>query len=152
MISRDFGDRFVRNFDPTFERNEESVGVRRIEVITGAGGRRTWSAEDKARIVGETLRAGANVSAIARRCGLRPQQVYGWRRLARDGALEVSSEGAVGFVPIVATVGDAAVARPARPPRSGGIEIEIAGMVIRIAPGTDWRFVRDMLRAAKAAL
>jgi transposase len=139
----------VRNFDPTFETNE-AVGVRRLEVITGVGGRRTWSTEDKARIVGETLATGANVAAIARRYGLRPQQVYTWRRLAREGALAVSSGEAVGFVPIVAAGSDAA-AQPASPSRPCGIEIEIAGTVVRIAPGTDWRFVRDVLRAAKAA-
>ena len=119
-------------------------------MITGVGGRRTWSTEDKGRIVGETLRAGANVSAIARRYGLRPQQVYAWRRLAREGTLAVSPEGEVGFVPIVATGNDAA-APPATRSRPDGIAIEVAGMVIHIAPGLDWRFVRDVLRAAKAA-
>lgn len=140
----------MRNFDPTLETNE-AVGVRRLEVITGVGGRRTWSTEDKARIVGETLATGANVAAIARRYGLRPQQVYTWRRLAREGALAVSSGDRIGFVPIVATGGEAAAPPPATPLRPGGIEIEIAGMVIRIAPGVDWRFMREVLRAAKAA-
>lgn len=139
----------MRNFDPTFETNEV-VGVRRLEVITGVGGRRTWSAEDKARIVGETLAAGANVSAVARQYGLRPQQLYAWRRLAREGTLAVSADGEVGFVPIVATDGEAAAALPAIPSRAVRIDIEIAGMVIRIAPGADWRFVREVLRAAKA--
>ena len=32
--------------------------VRRIEIFTGAGRRRTWSAEDKARIVAESLTSG----------------------------------------------------------------------------------------------
>jgi hypothetical protein len=72
----------VRNFDPTCE-TSEVVGVRRFEVITGAGGRRAWSAENKARIVAESLAAGANVSAVARRYGLLPQQVEGldWSRV-----------------------------------------------------------------------
>ena len=76
----------MRNFDPTFE-PKGMVGVRRLEVITGVGGRRAWSHEDKGRIVAESFAAGANVSAVARRYGLRPQQVYAWRRLARGGAL-----------------------------------------------------------------
>jgi transposase-like protein len=45
------------------------VGVRRLEVITGVGGRRAWSHEDKGRIVAESFAAGANVSAVARRYG-----------------------------------------------------------------------------------
>ena len=75
----------MRNFDPTFE-PKEMVGVRRLEVITGVGGRRAWSHEDKGRIVAESFAAGANVSAVARRYGLRPQQVYAWRRLAPGSA------------------------------------------------------------------
>ena len=139
----------MRNFEPTCEPNEV-VGIRRLEVITGIGGRRAWSSEDKARIVTETLTAGANVSAIARRYGLRPQQVYAWRRQARERTLAPPAEGGIGFVPIVAT-GDAARPAPAMPPRPGMVEIEIAEVVLRVAPGVDWRFLRDVFRAAKAA-
>jgi transposase len=140
MISPVWGDRFVRSFDPTFERKE----IGRLEVITGVGGRRAWSDEDKGRIVAESFAVGANVSAVARRYGLRPQQVYAWRRLARDGALALPSEAALGFVPVIA-----AESEPATP--SGIVEIEITGTVIRVAPGVDWRHLRDVLRAVKAA-
>jgi len=140
----------VRSFDPTFEPNEV-VGIRRLEVITGVGGRRSWSLEDKGRIVGESFAAGANVSAVARRYELRPQQVYAWRRLARSGALTLPAEEAVGFVPIVATSGEASPPLKASM-RPGTVEIELAGAVIRVAPGVDWRHLRDMLRAVKAAM
>jgi transposase len=56
--------------------------VRRIELITGTGRRRRWSDDDKARIIVESLRPGANVSEVARRNGLSPQQLFGWRREA----------------------------------------------------------------------
>jgi transposase len=135
----------MRNFDPTCEPNGV-VGIRRLEVITGAGGRRSWSAEDKAQIVAESLASGANVSAIARRYGLRPQQVYTWRRLARAGEIALPADGDIGFVPVVAAEA------PAPVPASGGaVEIAVAGTVVRVAPGVDWRFLRDVLRAAKAA-
>ena len=39
--------------------------------------------DDKARIIAETLEAGAVVSEVARRHGLRPQQLFTWRREAR---------------------------------------------------------------------
>ena len=139
----------MRNFDPTFEPNG-MVGVRRLEVITGIGGRRVWSNEDKGRIVAESFAAGANVSAVARRYGLRPQQVYAWRRLARSGALVLPAEEALGFVPVVATESASVASATAAPTLSGIVEIEIAGAVIRVAPGVDWRHLREVLRAVKA--
>ena len=54
--------------------------VHRLEVFTGAGRRRTWSDQDKARIVTEIAVSGESVSAVARRHGLSPQQLFGWRR------------------------------------------------------------------------
>ncbi len=59
------------------------VDVRRHELITGSGRRRRWSRDDKARIVSESLKPGANVSELARRHGLSPGQLFGWRRKAR---------------------------------------------------------------------
>ncbi|WP_189587921.1 transposase [Mesorhizobium sp. M3A.F.Ca.ET.201.01.1.1] len=39
---------------------------RRFEVINGAGGRRRWSGDDKARIIAETLEPNAIISEVAR--------------------------------------------------------------------------------------
>jgi transposase len=146
------GDRFVRNFEATFEPNE-TVGIRRLEVITGAGGRRSWSRDDKARIIAESFAAGANVSAVARRYGLLPQQVYAWRRLARSGSLALLVNEEAEFAPILAT-GDEAPPEAPTPSssRPDSIEIELVGTVVRVTPGTDWRHLRDVLRAVKAAM
>ena len=76
-------DRLVSGLDL---RLEPARSVRRVEIINGIGGRRRWSVDDKARIVEETLVAGAVVSEIARRHGLTPQQLFGWRRAARRSA------------------------------------------------------------------
>nr|WP_249808634.1 transposase [Bradyrhizobium sp. 166] len=54
--------------------------VRRLEVFTGAGRRRKWSDEDKVRIVAEIVASGDSVCSVARRHGLSPQQLFGWRR------------------------------------------------------------------------
>ena len=91
-------------FDHTLERKLESrpdgaddgvVDVRRIELITGTGRRRQWSTGDKARILLESLEPGANVSEVARRNGLSPQQLFGWRREARaligENAIEAAN-------------------------------------------------------------
>jgi transposase len=68
-------------FDP------KAAELRRFEVITGTGRRRHWSAVAKARIVAESFAPGVQVSDVARRHGLRPQQLFGWRREARGGRL-----------------------------------------------------------------
>jgi transposase len=61
--------------------------VRRIEVFTGAGRRRSWSAAEKAAIIAESYGAGETVCAVARRHGLTPRQLFAWRRLARQSVL-----------------------------------------------------------------
>ncbi|WP_156407124.1 transposase [Bosea sp. Root670] len=56
-------------------------------------GRRGWSVEAKVRLVAETYTAGANVSTIARRAGMAPSQLFGWRRQALDsGAFAPAAE------------------------------------------------------------
>jgi transposase len=48
----------------------------RLKVFTGAGRRRTWPAEVKARIVAESYVPGTMACAVARRHGLSPQQLF----------------------------------------------------------------------------
>jgi Transposase len=63
-----------------FDVNDDAKGeFRRVEVLTGPARRRRWSAEEKARIVEETLAPGARVSEVARRWQVCSQQVFGWR-------------------------------------------------------------------------
>src|SRR5215217_5532744 len=88
-----------------FDVNDDAKGeYRRVEILTGPGRRRRWSAE-KARIVEETLVPGARVSEVARRWQVCAQQVFGWRREARQEIMAecVATGGtiAAGFVPIV---------------------------------------------------
>src|SRR3954449_7772607 len=71
-------------------------GFRRVEVITGVGRRRRWTDEEKAWIVAESLDPAATVSAVARRYGLHPSQLFVWRQqFAAPAARE-----APGFVPV----------------------------------------------------
>ena len=46
-----------------------SEPARRMEIFTGAGRRRSWSSEQKAAIVAESLSGRESVSAVARRHG-----------------------------------------------------------------------------------
>ena len=55
----------------------------RVEVLGGLERRRRWSQDDKARIVEETLAAGAKVTEVARRNGDAASVLFTWRRQAR---------------------------------------------------------------------
>src|SRR3712207_3815510 len=90
-----------------YDANDDAkAGFRRIEVLTGPGRRRRWSADEKARAVAETLRPGATVSGVARRWQICPQQLFGWRRQAlREGGDHRGTGSAddrhAAFVPLV---------------------------------------------------
>jgi transposase-like protein len=82
-MSDGFDNKLKRKLESKAVQGAGSVSaVRRIEVITGVARRRRWSSDEKARIVAESLRPGANVSEVARRNGLSPQQLFAWRREA----------------------------------------------------------------------
>ena len=123
---------------------------RRLEIFTGAGRRRTWSAEAKARIVAESQAADASVCAVARRHGLTPQQLFTWRREARQRAPSAANDGTPAFVPVV--LEPAATTRP-KPPRRArptpAVEIEVAGLLVRVPPGMDAATIAAVLQAAK---
>jgi transposase len=112
--------------DHTFD--PKAAELRRFEVITGTGRRRNWPAEVKARIVAESLAPGARVSDVARRHGLRPQQLFGWRREVRREQLPVAGEEGAAFVPLVASLPSGPVAAEA----GACIEIEMRGVVVRL--------------------
>jgi len=71
-----------------------------VEVIEPArpGRRRRFTAEEKRKIVEETVVPGQSVSSVSRRYGVSPSQVFKWRRLVDEGTM--SSLGAdEGVVP-----------------------------------------------------
>jgi len=115
-----------------------------MEVITGDVGRRIWSPEEKARILAEAAVPGAVVSEVARRYGLRPQQVFGWRREAR--AAGRSQDEAMVFAPVVLDAVPPAAA-PKEPP---AIEVQIGDAVVRVPAGMDSATVKAVLRAVRA--
>lgn len=53
--------------------------------IVDTGRRRRFSVDAKRRIVEESFVSGDSVSAVARRHGLLPAQLFTWRRAAREG-------------------------------------------------------------------
>jgi len=105
--------------------------------------RRRFSVEQKLAVLTEATAPGANMSAVARRHGLLPAQVYKWRRLAELGvigvpgasklpsfvAVEIAQEVRSLPAPVSAekpTAG-AGASRRRRRKKAGLIEIELEG-------------------------
>lgn len=139
-----------------------SKGAQRFEVFTGAGKRREWPPEVKASIVAECYSGREGVSAVARRHGLDPSQVYAWRRDLRKqlevaGVVLPATEPEVpSFVPAIVevngTVHSAPKCRPLRRRRSTGaaVELEIDGVAVKIGRGADASIIAAVIEALKA--
>jgi transposase len=145
-------DRFVSGLD---HRLEPEAEIRRFEVINGAMGRRRCPADDRARILEETLAPGAVVSAVARRHGLTPQQLFTWRREARKRG-EADAK-ALAFVPAVVAGSGATpqepksprAKRPAPRRRTAAIEVETSGITVRIGDGASSATIAAVIRTLK---
>src|ERR1700680_2446914 len=127
-------------FDPT------AAELRRFGVITGTGRRRNWPAEVKARIVAESLAPGAQVSDVARRHGIRSQQLFGWRREARRGPRPGAGEEGTPSVPLVASPPSGTAAAEA----GVCIEIEMRGIVVRLRGRIAAGSLAEVLAAVKS--
>jgi transposase len=127
----------------------KSEPVRRVEVFTGAGRRRTWTAEQKLRLVAESYAVGETVSAVARRHGLTPQQLFGWRRAAGRPLATGRGEHGPAFAPVIV---EGAPSRASVVPPSGmpAIEIVIGATTVRVPPGADVATLQAVLCAVKA--
>lgn len=109
--------------------------ARRIEVFTGPGQRRRWSAEAKAQIVAESYET--SVGEVADRYSLAKTQVFTWRRDARRSA----------FAQVV--VDDAAPGSD-EAATDGAIEIELVGARVRIGREADARMAVAVIGALRA--
>jgi transposase len=154
-------------FDHSVDRSDDTKEVsaparlRRIEVITGAERRRKWSAEEKAEIVAESLAEGAVVSEVARRHGLSPQQLFGWRarlRAAVKGSVP-SSDATPSFVPAIVASEPPSPAAPALTAAvmamgaagvaPASIEIALGGVIVRVRGEADPRALTAVLKALR---
>jgi transposase len=136
-----------------------SEGPRRFDVFTGAGRRRSFTRAEKATMVEESYAGGDTVCGVARRHGLTPQQLFGWRRLAR---LQPAPAARSLFVPVIMSP------EPEPPSKSGpsagsgsrgrrrrtgaaSIEFEVGGVVVRVGRDADAGAIAAVIGALKAA-
>ena len=139
------------------EHSDVSKGAapaQRLEIFTGAGRRRSWTAEQKAAIVAESFEGGALISHVARRHGLTPQQLFNWRRQARRAADEgtdalpfaavvVETRGSVSL-PVKSAEGKPDACPPV-------IELDVSGSSVWIWPDAEVAMVTAIIGALKAA-
>jgi transposase len=111
----------------------------RLEV-SPAQARRRWSAQAKTALIEETLKPGANVSAIARQAGIAPAQLFGWRRKALQAGVvrRDQPEPQLGFVEVTS-------------PSSATVEIVVADMLVRVSGDVDPDHLIKVLRAVRQA-
>jgi transposase len=102
--------------------------------------RRRWSAQAKMALIEETLKPGANVSAIARQAGVSPAQLFGWRRKALETGIvrRDEPEAPLGFVEVT-------------PTSASMIEIVVAGVVVRVGADVNQDHLIRVLRAVRQA-
>ena len=124
--------------------HEPPRAVRRLEVITGAGVRRLWSADEKARILDEATAPGAIVSEVARRHSMSPQHLFTWRRQAKREA----GDHPLAFTPVVVAPDPSQAISAA--PREAVIEIAVEGAVVRVPPGADGATLAVVLQVLKS--
>ena len=135
--------------------NQMVEPARRIEVFTGSGRRRSWDAEDKARIIAESYAGDESVSAVARRHGLTAQQLFGWRRVAQRLMDVTSPASSPAFVPAVVetpTAEPGSKRRARKSSVSAPIELEIDGVTVRVGRDAEAKTVVAVIRALKAGL
>ena len=128
----------------------ETSGVRgRVDIRVGVGRRRRWSDEAKGRMVAESYAPGAVVSEVARQNDI--SHLFAWRKAARAGLLSLPADKAPLFVPVVTELRHDGTMTAASSRDATAITIEIGGTVVRAASGVDPAWLRDVLRAVKAA-
>ena len=113
-----------------------------VEVRVRTVRRRSWSAEDKLRIVGETLEPGALAKVVADRHGIGTGLLFTWRR-------EMLATAMSGFAPVavVPEPPSTEVAVPAKAAGASGL-IEVAfpsGATVRVGGDVDPAMLRIVL-------
>ena len=106
-----------------------------VEVVTRGEGRRSWSWDQKRRIVVEAMQPGATPTEVIRRWGLTSSLFYTWRRQVMGGELGAVPTPLPTFAQVAMT-GDAPAEQPVpdRPARAPA-RIEVAlpcGTVLRL--------------------
>ena len=119
--------------------------ARRFEIV--ADTRRRWSREEKLAIVEEASGPCVNLSAVARRHGIKPALLYRWRKELGDGAAASMS-----LVPVVVGSPDEGKTVPVAAPISHQtIEVTLAnGRSVKVPIDLDAATLKRLISALDA--
>lgn len=114
-----------------------TVASERVEIVTRGEGRRSYSAEEKVRLVAETFQPGETVTAVSRRHGICASLLHRWRRAAR-GEVPSRRLARPQLLPVRLVAPDASAPQPRPAPvpgiAPGSIEVVLRnGRVLRVA-------------------
>jgi len=142
-------DRFVHNDDHSDV--TKPVRVQRIEVITGIERRRRWPRDKKLAIVAESFQEGCRVADVARRHGISPQQLFGWRGQLRAELNTAAPVEVPLFAPAIVESSVPQSTDIVQAPASPSIEIVLGQAVVRIRGVVDARTLAVVLKALKVS-
>ena len=118
-------------------------GVERVEIVTRGEVRRSYTPEEKARLLTEAAVPGARVLLVAQRHGVSPSLVYRWRRQAEGRPARKAPPRPPAFVPLLLEGGESARGSPPATPLEGdglGGQVEVVlrnGRLLRVAASAD---------------
>jgi transposase len=107
--------------------------------------RRQWSEEDKGRIVAESFEKGLTASDVARRHDISPQQLFEWRRQARQGELVVPVADEMTFAEVRIGLAEQTEAAP----EGRELELLVGGMTVRVTDRTDMDLLMRVVQALR---
>ena len=115
--------------------SKAEVSVDAVAVETAPRRRGKWTAEQRRRIVADSLVAGASVQEVAQRHGVRANLLTAWRR--QDAASRTATP--LKFAAVKLRVA----------PADGSIEIDLAAGCVRVRGIVDGAMLREVLAATR---
>jgi len=111
------------------------------EVLPGVSKRRSWSTEEKLRILAQAAAPGSSVKLACRAHGVSSGQFYTWRKQFRSGEL-------TGLLPVSVPAKEEPA--PVPPPVPGLVEVELPGGIrLRISGEVEAVALRRILSALR---
>ncbi len=110
---------------------------------------RRRSVEEKLAIVAESCEVGETVAGVARRHGVIPSQLSGWRSAARSGRLALSQSVPTQFAKVTVSP-DIAPPLPRVLPE--GVEIVVGSVLVRLPTSATPKRIGDIARRLSGSI